>query len=70
MSTISLDTEIVATRFDKVTQTCFYTIERGGKRWTVSLPLAELSKLGINKVGKQALVANRLNVAMLGAPDV
>lgn len=68
--TIHLDTEIVATHFDQVTQTCFYTIERDGKRWTASVPLADLNKLAANKTAKHALVANKLNVAMLGAPDV
>lgn len=67
--TIHLDTEIVATSFDPVTQTCFYTIERDGKRWTASVPLADLNKLGANKAAKHTLIANKLNVAMLGAPD-
>jgi hypothetical protein len=67
--TIHLDSEVVATSFDPVTQTCSYTIQRGDDRWTVSVPLADLNKLGANKAAKHALIANKLNAAMLGAPD-
>jgi hypothetical protein len=67
--TIHLDSEIVATGFDPLTQTCTYTIERDGKRWTATVALAEFNKLGANKVAKRNLVANALTSAMAGAPD-
>lgn len=67
--TIHLDSEVVATSFDPVTQTCTYTIQRGDDRWTASVPHAELTRLGANKAAKHALIANKLNMAMLGPPD-
>ncbi len=67
--TIHLDTEIVATRFDPVTQACFYTIERGGKRWTVEIPKAHFDKHGVNKIAKRTYLATMLNNAMVGEPD-
>lgn len=66
--TIHLDSEVVATSFDPVTQTCTYTVQRGDDRWTVSVPLADLTKL-TNKPAKHALIANKLNAAMTGPAD-
>lgn len=67
--TIHLEGEIVASRIDPVTQACFYTIERGGKRWTVEVPLADLHRHAANKQGRRTHVANALNSAMQGKPD-
>lgn len=67
--TIHLDSEIVATRFDQLSQSCAYTIERDGRRWTAAIPLAEFAKLGTNKIAKQNLLATALNNAMQGKPD-
>lgn len=67
--TIHLDTEIVATRFDPVTLSCSYTIERGGKRWTVEIPKAHFDKHGANKIAKRTHLATVLNNAMLGPHD-
>lgn len=67
--TIHLDSEIVATKFDPLSQSCAYTIERDGKRWTAVIPLAEFAKLGANKVAKRNLLATALNNAMQGKPD-
>lgn len=69
MSTIHLDTEIVATTFDPVHQVCSYTIERGGKRWTVEIPKSQFDKHGANKIAKRTHLANMLNNAMQGKPD-
>lgn len=67
--TIHLDTEVVSTRFDPVTRTCFYTIERDGKRWTASIPEVELNKHGPNKIARRNMIAMALNNAMMGKPD-
>lgn len=67
--TVHLDSEVVATRFDDVTQTCFYTIQRDDKQWTVAIPAAELNKHGPNKVTRRNMIATALNNAMAGAPD-
>lgn len=67
--TIHLDTEVVSSRFDTVTQTCFYTIERDGQRWTASIPMADLNKHGANKIAKRNYLATVLNNAMQGEPD-
>jgi hypothetical protein len=69
MTTIHLDTEIVATSFDKVRRVASYTIQRGDQRWTVSLPEADLNKHGANKKLRQTMVATALNNAMQGKPD-
>jgi hypothetical protein len=52
-----------------VTQTCSYTIERDGQRWTAKIPLADFTKLGPNKVARHNLIANALNSAMQGRPN-
>lgn len=67
--TINLDTEIVATAFDPATNTCAYTIARGGRRWTVQVPLAQLDAHGASKDARRAHLANVLDAAMQGAPD-
>lgn len=67
--TIHPDTEIVASRFDRATQTCFYTLERQGKRWTVGIPLKELEQHGPNKQRRRDHLANRLQQAMRGPHD-
>lgn len=67
--TIHLDTEIVATKFDPITQTCSYTIQRGNDRWTVRIPKSDLDKHGANKIAKRNYLATALNGAMTGKPD-
>lgn len=69
MSTIGLDSEVVATRFDPPTRTCFYTIERGGKRWTAALHIDALQKAGANMALRRKMVAMALMQAMAGPAD-
>lgn len=69
MTTINLDSEIVATRFDQPTRTCFYTIERGGKRWTVPLHIDALEKHGANRELRRKTLATALLQAMAGPAD-
>lgn len=66
---IHLEGETVGSRIDPATQTCFYTIERGGKRWSVGIPLDDLHRHGANKAGRRAHVANALNTAMQSPHD-
>lgn len=67
--TIALDTEIVATRFDPKSRTCFYTIERGGKRWTATVPIDHLQAHKGNKQARRNHLAKVLEQAMAGQPD-
>jgi hypothetical protein len=67
---LNLDTEIVATAYDPSTDSCAYTIERNGKRWTVQVPLAQLDACGANKQARRDYLGNVLLAAMDGPPDV
>ena len=67
--TVNLDHEVVATRFDATTRTCFYTIERDRKRWTVGVHVDEFEKHGVNKQRRRLTLAAALNQAMLGPAD-
>lgn len=70
--TINLDSEVVATRYDSATGECFYTIERGGKRWTARVHLDDLNKHGpVAAAGQQRrnYLAGALEEAMRGPPD-
>jgi hypothetical protein len=66
---LNLDTEIVATSYDPSTDSCAYTIERNGKRWTVQVPLAQLDACGANKQARRDYLGNVLLAAMDGPPD-
>lgn len=67
--TIHLESQVVASKFDVATQTCHYTIERGGKRFTASVPLEDLRKHQNNKQARRMHIANALGTAMLGKSD-
>lgn len=70
--TINLDSEIVATRYDSATGECFYTIERGGKRWTARVHLDDLNKHGpvaASAPQRRNYLAQALEEAMRGVPD-
>ena len=66
---LNLDTEIVATAYDPSTDSCAYTIERNGKRWTVQVLLAQLDACGANKQARRDYLGNVLLAAMDGPPD-
>lgn len=66
---INLDTEIVATRFDPATSTCYYTIARDGNRWTAAVPLDHLEQHGAAKPKRRDHIARALMTAMEGPPD-
>lgn len=67
--TINLDTEIIATSHDPVTRMHSYTMERGGRRWTVSVHDDEFSRCGSNKQARRNLLGNRLQEVMRGKAD-
>jgi len=46
MTTLSLENEIVGSRYDRARGVCIYTIERRGKRWHVEIRLADLDAHG------------------------
>lgn len=71
MTAIALESEIVGSRFDKLTQTCYFTIERDGKRWTVALPKDAFKQFKGNnaKQLRRNHLAAALNNAMRGKPD-
>lgn len=65
--TISLETEIVATRHDPATRTSFYTIERDGRRWTVSIHEDEFTRLPKgNRQARRDYLGKALANAMSG----
>jgi hypothetical protein len=67
--TIHLETEIVATAYDPKTNICSYTIQRGAKRWTVTIPLEHLDAHKGNKQKRRDHVATVLKSAMDGPHD-
>lgn len=75
--TINPETEIVASSHDPVTRTHSYTIERGGKRWTVAIPDDEFARFGVvvgaqarsNQLRRRTYLVTKLTVAMQGEPD-
>ena len=67
--TIAIDSEVVATRYDAHSRTCFYTIERGGKHWTAKIPLDDLEKHKANKALRRQHVATVLTGIMQGPSD-
>jgi hypothetical protein len=71
MTQIALETEVVSTRYDKRTQTGYYTIERDGKRWTIALPVNDFKKFkgATAKQLRRNHLANALLRAMSSPPD-
>jgi hypothetical protein len=76
--TIHPETEIVASSHDAKTKAHTYTIERGGKRWTITIPDADFERFGpvmgasaaVNKMNRRKHLATRLAAAMEGPADV
>lgn len=75
--TIALETEVIASSYDKRTRVHSYTIERLGRQWTVSIPESEFQKhgvlvgaqAGVNKLRRRVHLASALSDAMQGPPD-
>ncbi len=67
--TINPESEIVASRHDPVARVFHYTIERGGRRWTVAIPEDDLNRHKANKQARRNHLGNALNVAMMGKAD-
>jgi len=66
---IALETEIVASRYDAKARVNYFTIERGGRRWTVGVPDGDIAKHGGNKQARRAHLSNALEAAMRGKAD-
>jgi hypothetical protein len=67
---IILEEHVVASRFDGVN--CHYVVEQGGKRWTVTVPRAELDGYGLgdgHKAARRAHLTRAIAAAMKGPPD-
>src|SRR6185312_4937082 len=69
MTAIALESEIIATRYDPKTRTCFYTIQRDGKRWTAAVPVDHLEKHKGNRQNRRNHVAAVITNAMRGPHD-
>jgi hypothetical protein len=74
MTAINLDDQIVATAYDKQTRVCSYTYQHtDGSRYTVSVPLADMEKIGLTpstKLQRRNHIANRiLNHIRTSPPD-
>lgn len=71
--TINLETEVVSSSFDPINRVSTYTILRNDKRYTATVKLADLDKLGplsaATKVARRTFIANALNAALQGEPD-
>lgn len=67
--TINLDTEIVATAHDPISRMNSYTIERGGRRWTVQVHMDEFQRCGPGAQARRNLLGHRLMTAMQGKAD-
>lgn len=70
--TVALDSEIVGTGYDPKTGDCSYTIERNGKRWTVTVHEDQFHQYGAIQVSiqqRRTHLANALEAAMRGPDD-
>lgn len=64
---INPETEIAGSSFDKKTRTHSYTIERGGRRWTVRIHDNDF--LPKTKAQRRQHLTNALESAMRGPAD-
>lgn len=74
MTAINLDAQIVASAFDHKTRMCTYTYEHtDGSRYTVKVPLDELTKLGVTPanrdVRRKHLAQRIVNHIQTNPPD-
>jgi hypothetical protein len=74
MTTIDLDTDLVASRHDPQTRMNYYTIERGWRRWTVGVHSDDLDQLGplddeVAKRRRCDRVTSLLELATQGVAD-
>lgn len=67
--TIHLETEIVATKYDVINGVSHYTIQRTGRRWTVSVPDSEWRKVPSNRQARRDFLGKALENAMRGKED-
>lgn len=63
---IALETEIVASRYDAKERASYFTVERGGRRWTVGIPDSGLAG---NRQTRRTQISNAMEAAMRGPAD-
>jgi DNA topoisomerase IB len=74
MTVINLDDQVVATAYDRKTRLCSYTYQHtDGSRYTVSVPLDDLRKLGTTPanrdVRRKFLATKIMNHIQTNPPD-
>ena len=69
--TVALETEIVGTRHDPILRVHYYTIERGGRRWTAAVKDSDLDGFSgpRGRQMRREYIARALQTAMTGVPD-
>lgn len=67
--TVNLSSDIVGSRFDAVRQVNIYTVRRGGRIWTVEVPLSEVHKHAGNKIARCGIVARYCQSVLNGPSD-
>lgn len=66
--TLALETQIVASSFNRLTRLHTYTVRWNGRNWTTSVPDDDFSRLP-GKAQRRAYLATRLSAAMQGPCD-
>lgn len=71
MTAINLDTQIVATAYDRQARVCSYTYQHtDGSRYTVQIPIDDLNKFKPNKINARNFVGRSiLNHIQSNPPD-
>jgi hypothetical protein len=74
MTAINLDDQIVATSYDRKARVCSYTYQHSdGSRYTVKVPLDELTKLGTTPMSRDVrrkyLATKIMNHLRTNPPD-
>jgi hypothetical protein len=71
VTVLSLDSQIVGSSFDQLSQTCTYTYQHSdGSRYTVRIPVSELDKAGPNRVNRRNHVGRMIvNHIQSSPPD-
>jgi hypothetical protein len=75
VTVLSLDSQIVGSSFDQLSQTCTYTYQHSdGSRYTVRIPVSELDKAGPNRVNRRnhvgRMIVNHIQSSPPDEPNV
>lgn len=66
---INLETEVVSTSYNELTQECIYVVQKNGKQWTVRIPERDFNHHGPNNQKRREHLATVLELAMNGPED-